>query len=379
MGSNVIPAPAQAITSPHSDQGLNGFAFVNQFAFDMDVSPAGLSYGVTRSLEITGVREATRITLIGRVGAFFSYGFASVKFPDLEHCYNPILIDSFPDLRLIDFPRLGSLFTESLSITACVAQLALSFNSLTNPSTVTLDENGLTSVSFRAMTQCNGHFILARNAGTSGDPFPTGYPQCSLSLPALTTVVNSFQIQKVRLSSLSFPLLASVLQDVIFDRVEVSSIALTMGTIGGALVIWDCTCTVIVALGLEGIGTYFDADYSPLGIGTQVSISIANNLSLTALSLTALVDSASNTLISGNTSLAILNLTNWNPPDGKTHDFRNNALLDTWVNVILARCVAAGLTTSVIKLEGGTNAAPTGQGIVDAAALVTAGCTVTTN
>jgi hypothetical protein len=49
------------------------------------------------------------------------------------------------------------------------------------------------------------------------------------------------------------------------------------------------------------------------------------------------------------------------------------------VNLILARCVASGLTTSTIDISTGTSAAPSGQGIIDKAALILAGNTVFTN
>lgn len=55
------------------------------------------------------------------------------------------------------------------------------------------------------------------------------------------------------------------------------------------------------------------------------------------------------------------------------------ALNAATVNRILAICVANGWTTGFIKLDAGTNAAPTGQGIIDKATLIGNGCTVVTN
>lgn len=49
------------------------------------------------------------------------------------------------------------------------------------------------------------------------------------------------------------------------------------------------------------------------------------------------------------------------------------------INIILAACVAAGSPNGILDLSGGTNAAPTGQGITDKATLILAGWTVTTN
>ena len=49
------------------------------------------------------------------------------------------------------------------------------------------------------------------------------------------------------------------------------------------------------------------------------------------------------------------------------------------VNAILANAVANGMTGGIIGLDWPGNAAPTGQGIIDKAALILAGNTVTTN
>jgi len=68
-----------------------------------------------------------------------------------------------------------------------------------------------------------------------------------------------------------------------------------------------------------------------------------------------------------------------------TVDFSNNALSETSVNSILALLVSlddtGGTSTFYgnVDLSGGTNAAPTGQGLVDKATLEARGCTVTTN
>ena len=58
-----------------------------------------------------------------------------------------------------------------------------------------------------------------------------------------------------------------------------------------------------------------------------------------------------------------------------------NQLTAAAVNALLAAFVAAGRTTGTrtLRLEGGSNAAPTGQGITDKATLESRGWTVTTN
>lgn len=107
--------------------------------------------------------------------------------------------------------------------------------------------------------------------------------------------------------------------------------------------------------------------------------SIEANAALANLSLPSLVTFGYSLTVVNNPALTSFSAPNWIPTNGQIISFTGNALNATSVNHILARCVAAGVTTCTIQLDGGTNAAPTGQGITDKAALITAGNTVTTN
>ncbi len=103
---------------------------------------------------------------------------------------------------------------------------------------------------------------------------------------------------------------------------------------------------------------------------------------LTTLNLSALVNIDSVALTGGsNPGLTTITF-NANPiiPDvGNSIIFDSCALNAATVNRILAIGVANGLTQAFIKLDGGTNAAPSGQGIADKATLIGNGCTVVTN
>lgn len=79
------------------------------------------------------------------------------------------------------------------------------------------------------------------------------------------------------------------------------------------------------------------------------------------------------------TALVTATLTKFVMANGRTYAFDNNALSAASVNHILARGIASGVTSATIDTSGGTSAAPSGQGIVDKAALILAGDTVTTN
>lgn len=72
-------------------------------------------------------------------------------------------------------------------------------------------------------------------------------------------------------------------------------------------------------------------------------------------------------------------LTHFVMENGRNYRFDNCALNAASVNHILARGVASGITSTLIDLSAGTNAAPTGQGVIDKAALITAGNSVSTN
>lgn len=91
--------------------------------------------------------------------------------------------------------------------------------------------------------------------------------------------------------------------------------------------------------------------------------------SLVSLDLSALV-SCEQLLCTLNPSLSTVDVSAWVPTNGKVQSLAGNALTDTSVNAILARCVAnAGFVSGKIDVSGGTNAAPTGQGIIDKATL----------
>lgn len=171
------------------------------------------------------------------------------------------------------------------------------------------------------------------------------------SFPNLTTVIGAIDIgsfaiyECTALTSISAPLLTSVDDDISFEN--------------------DTALTSINLMSLQTINVS--------------SFQISGCTSLTGLALPALVAIGGDVLSVGCTVLNSLAVPVWLPTDGTTIDFSGCALDVTSINLILARCVAAGVTTCTITLNGGTNAAPAGQGAVDKAALIGAGNTVTTN
>lgn len=108
---------------------------------------------------------------------------------------------------------------------------------------------------------------------------------------------------------------------------------------------------------------------------------ISTNAKLVNLDLSSLVTvKYGDFTINVNPLLTSINIPNFVPENGQQISFINNALDDTSVNLLLARCVAnAAYVSGSISLIGGTNSAPTGQGLTDKATLIGRGVTVQTN
>ena len=100
---------------------------------------------------------------------------------------------------------------------------------------------------------------------------------------------------------------------------------------------------------------------------------------LTTLSAPALVNVNGDINADGCTSLVNVDLSSLIMQNGRSYNFDNCALSAASVNHILARAVASGVTSASIVMDNGTSVAPTGQGILDKAALLLAGNNVDTN
>lgn len=70
----------------------------------------------------------------------------------------------------------------------------------------------------------------------------------------------------------------------------------------------------------------------------------------------------------------------WVPTNATTIDLSGNALDQTSVDQVLARCVAnAGYVAGTVDLSGGTSATPSATGLADKATLIGRGVVVNTN
>lgn len=196
-----------------------------------------------------------------------------------------------------------------------------------------LDAVGITRVSLDSVEVITGALTIGGSVGTFKAPilgsiggaadFSPATGLISLEFPYLTSVGGNLKVNIAALSRFVANVLATVNGDLVFDGATITKLELP----------------VLTAIG-----------------GTGKKLSAVNCAVLTTVSLPVFV-----------------------PVNGNIIDFSGCSLTAASVNHILARCVAAGITSGTITLTGGTNAAPTGQGVTDKAALLAAGVTLTTN
>lgn len=100
---------------------------------------------------------------------------------------------------------------------------------------------------------------------------------------------------------------------------------------------------------------------------------------LTDLQLPSLINVFGNFFSDSCTELETVFFNAFVPHNGMTINFDACALTEDTVNYILHQTLISEMTGSTLTLDAGTNAAPTGQGILDKANLITNGNTVSTN
>lgn len=126
---------------------------------------------------------------------------------------------------------------------------------------------------------------------------------------------------------------------------------------------------------------YQSAAYYPVlqsvgGVGYLAS----NTPGIYSINAPALVTVSGGVVASNNAVLDSISLPVFVPTNGTNGDYSNNNLTAASVNHVLARYVAnGGYVSGTINLSGGTNSAPTGQGITDKNTLIARGVVVITN
>lgn len=237
----------------------------------------------------------------------------------------------------------------------------------------------LTTINLPALTTVDGGYfnvqvsatlttlnipVLATVAGTfycASCPLLT-----TLSAPALAGTIAALAGSQSGFTSFSMPNLTAVSGT--FDLSFCSNLTSinigSLSTVGGDFNINECAFSTLTLSSVTSIGQTFTGD-------TQVNLTSLSMPNLTSIGFSFLFNSCTN--------LVTVSMPNVIYTDGNTIDLDADALSAASVNEILARGVASGLTSEFIDLSGGTNAAPSGQGIVDKATLIGNGCTVNTN
>ena len=228
----------------------------------------------------------------------------------------------------------------------------------------------LTSVSLPALKSVIGNIDLSGNASMT-----------TLNVNSLVSVGASFFLGSSNLTgAVSFPALQIIngphgdlqLQS---NTLMTSVSAPNLTIIGGILAFFGCSSltsfnfNALTSVGAIGSGR--------LDLGSCTSLTTAGFPALTSVT----GDGVTEISVGSCTLLSSWNAPNWLPKNSAAFVKRFNAcaLNAASVNQVLARGVAAGTTVADYELSGGTNAAPSGQGVADKATLIGAGNTVNTN
>lgn len=204
------------------------------------------------------------------------------------------------------------------------------------------------------------------------------------TFPSLQTVGNDLALEGCHsLTAINFAALISTGANVNLAYctalTTVSLPALT--STGVALLLFNCDVLANLSLpSLTSVGQQFDCNTSPqitaLDLPSLTSVgtyfATVGCTALTTISAPQLTTIGTNCFAQSCPALSTVDLSAWLPTDGNYINFSADALDIPSVELILARCVAAGVTTSIINLSGGTNAglstlSPTAQ--ANAAAL----------
>jgi hypothetical protein len=309
---------------------------------------------VSGSMEFTGSSisslDANSLTSIGVELNLTSCGLSTLSMTSLTTVGVDILIDC----NLLTTITLTSLQTVSSGTNAVVTQFQINAPNLTS-----LDLSNLTSI---GLTSSGASFGLTFKVTSL----------VNMSLPKLSSVAAATSIFcNFGPVNFSAPLLIATDGDIDFDNnTLLASLSLPAYQTNGEL--FDLhNCTALTTLSLPSLVSVVDT----LRFDGCTALTSVSCPSLTTISNIGL-----NPFGSANCPL----LTSTNFPvliclDGLIYDLSGCTLNAASVNQLLARGVASGTTSADYELNTPGNAAPTGQGIVDKATLITAGNTVNTN
>jgi hypothetical protein len=224
--------------------------------------------------------------------------------------------------------------------------------------------DGITSITIRRATMAGGIVVesLPSVETVQSTTLTTIEPGSTHALPNFPTGSSLYITLSDALETISFPNLVSI---------------------GESLVI--SYCQALTTLDLSSLATLDGFMDDPSSGFLQFAIN--NNDVLTSISLPDFVgwDDISTSpytefVVSNNPLLTSLSIPVWVPNNTIVVDCRSNALDQTSVDQVLARCVAnPAYVSGWVRLNGGTNSAPSVAGLADVATLVGRGVTVAHN
>lgn len=246
---------------------------------------------------------------------------------------------------------------------------------------VSLGLPGITSLTIHSASNVEGYF------------FENTQDLVTLSFPELTSLSQSgfYFDSNAALRTISAPLLESIGATGADFHANTNLLEVdlrSLKTVGTDLMF--ASCTNLFALNLSSLETVsgsingtFCSSLQSLSLPSLISATgdlIMSTCPGLASFSAPVLTSCATIQMAANVALSSVNIASFVFSNGVTVDFSGCALSAASVNHVLARAVAnAGFTSGAVRLIGGTNAAPTGQGIVDSAALTLRGVTVTTN
>jgi len=191
------------------------------------------------------------------------------------------------------------------------------------------------------------------------------------------------------LLSVSFENLTSVGGNVAFDNAtSLASVNMnSLATVGADLDFQFCSA--LIAIGFPSLTTIGArmlftncASLTSINLPLLASIgtdAVCDTTGLISLSLPALITIGGLTDFSQTPTLTSFSAPLWVPTDGTSITFSNDALDATSVELILRRCVLAGVATCTIDLSGGTNAGTASLSAQGQADVATLGAQLTIN
>ena len=329
-------------------RSVNGGAFVQIASIAGSLTtytdPSAMANGDQWYYQVRSVKGGTASSFTQQAGVFFGFqrigqADVTINFPDLVVALGSFIAQNEANLTTVSVPRLhhalgGSGFlVDNSNLLATVDVSALVY-----ADRFTLSAGTRTSVNLP-------HFV---SAGTGGFDISVANNVASINIPVMVSTGGNLLVNALpALTSISFPTLTSIVDNLFFS---------------GDTVLSSISFPVLKVVGSGG-----------------GNLDGGNCPALTSASFPALQTIGGLINFVGSNNLASFSAPNWILTDGTQILFTGLKLNAASVNQILARGVASGVIGCDFELAGGTNAAPSGQGVADKATLIGLGNTVNTN